>query len=142
MPTVTEEPVILTAAEERQKAIREFVPPPVEIHRQVFWYALADRGSAPHLALIIQQGLRCHQVRILSNEKLNKCFHTVHHINDPILKEVDDLREGGAWDYTDEDKKRMTESKIVNERLANLARKLEKLESDLGGTEPASKAKK
>lgn len=99
---------------------KAFEMPPIEVGRTVVWYqdSAAKAGAAgSHPAVVVS--MRGNNVDLCILDAIHtqvKPESGVPHVDDPKVKVHADER--GAWDYTEEDKRRMAWEAEVEKRIA------------------------
>lgn len=114
MSTATEEPKV--------DPIVSFVMPAVSVGTTVLWYKHARKTNRAVPAVVVAKSARNIQCRPFTASII---YEAVRHIDDPKLELSADQRETGAWDYTED-----------HHRLANLERRLDRIEASLGDKVP------
>lgn len=94
-----------------------FQAPQPNIGEVVMWYRNGKKDASPPSAMIVvkinQNARTCHLLPMGSGELL----HAIRHVTDPRLKESEELRKEGAWDFSEE-KYQIAELKKKVEALA------------------------
>jgi hypothetical protein len=83
-----------------QEQIDAFTMPKPHIGQTVVWYPSAERSGRSEVAFVVKASHRNVVLRMASGLPRE----TVCHVDDPKLKTSADIRESGAWDFTDEGK--------------------------------------
>lgn len=98
---------------------KEFKMPPIEVGRSVVWYADSRPDTEPSAAIVCVAKQNNVDLVVMDRDIINvRPRDGVMHVDDPRVKIHPDER--GAWDYTDEDKRRMAWERDVESRLAAL----------------------
>lgn len=84
-----------------QEEIDAFTMPKPYVGQSVVWYPAAARGNKTEVAFVAKASHRNVVLRMASGLPRE----TVYHIDDPKLKLSPDIRENGAWDLSEGDKR-------------------------------------
>jgi hypothetical protein len=93
-------PVEQDIRQKLQEQIDAFTMPKPHIGQTVVWYPSAERSGRSEVAFVVKASQRNVVLRMASGLPRE----TVCHVDDPKLKTSADIRESGAWDFTDERK--------------------------------------
>jgi hypothetical protein len=93
-------PVEQDIRQKLQEQIDAFTMPKPHIGQTVVWYPSAERSGRSEVAFVVKASHRNVVLRMASGLPRE----TVCHVDDPKLKTSADIRESGAWDFTDEGK--------------------------------------
>jgi hypothetical protein len=93
-------PVEQDIRQKLQEQIDAFTMPKPHIGQTVVWYPSAERSGRSEVAFVVKASQRNVVLRMASGLPRE----TVCHVDDPKLKTSADIRESGAWDFTDEGK--------------------------------------
>ena len=116
--------------------------PPITPGDLVTWYRNADRNSA-HPAIVQKVGDLAVTVMLLASNELGREVTSVYHIDDERLKDNQGLKNSsGAWDYTAQTKATKTHSRINDEVIKMLAKRIDSLEALLTEPKPRDKGSK
>jgi hypothetical protein len=100
MENVRPTPVEQDIRQKLQEQIDAFTMPKPHIGQTVVWYPSAERSGRSEVAFVVKASHRNVVLRMASGLPRE----TVCHVDDPKLKTSADIRESGAWDFTDEGK--------------------------------------
>jgi hypothetical protein len=103
-------PVEQDIRQKLQEQIDAFTMPKPHIGQTVVWYPSAERSGRSEVAFVVKASHRNVVLRMASGLPRE----TVCHVDDPKLKTSADIRESGAWDFTDERKQQLaSDAKVV-----------------------------
>jgi len=105
-PTTVEQDI----RQKLQEQIDAFTMPKPHIGQTVVWYPSSERSGRSEVAFVVKASHRNVVLRMASGLPRE----TVCHVDDPKLKTSADIRENGAWDFTDE-------GKTIKQLLADVA---------------------
>lgn len=88
MPQVAEKPVITS----------EFVMPAISIGSIVLWHPDGDRNMAPSCGRVVHVSNR--SVELITDTRDGVRYaRDVHHIDDPRIRQNENIKSYGAWEY-------------------------------------------
>ena len=112
----------------KQAEIAAFTMPKPCLGECVTWYPDANKQLPGEIAFVLRVGHRNIVLQVASGT----VRETVYHIDDPKLQISADIRESGAWGFTESHKKALANEKRLEDALARLAA----LEELVGGGTP------
>ncbi len=107
--------------ERLQQEVQEFKMPVPQPGQSVMWYANGDRTGKREVCWVLRVGSRNVELRPASGLTRPGVFH----IDDPRIRQSEDIRKDGGWDFTDKDKLDDARDK----KLEALMKRVEKLEA-------------
>lgn len=89
----------------KEEFIANWKMPPINVGQSVVWYAGGQVNStAPRCGMVIHVSMRSIEVIVQERDRVMR-YRDVHNINDPRIRENENISAYGGWDYTESDKK-------------------------------------
>ena len=111
-----------TATPETEVQPATYVMPKIGVGQRVLFYSQGTKetGRLPSMAFV----KKVHGRSIVLQTFDGSAFTSAPHVSDPRLKDNPDLRQEGAWDYTDDDLKFQAFMDDMTDRMAKLERQV------------------
>jgi hypothetical protein len=114
MPAVKEAPKMNETAGD---SVAQWKMPPIHVGESVLWYVDGAKNSTPPVsARVVHVSARSVELVLMDRDR-TRYARDVHYIADPRIRENDEIKRYGGWEYSD-----------MHFRMADMERRITELE--------------